>query len=164
MAPIIRQLEKKAIKKLVNHGRFLMAKTNVTNNIGISRITKKPMLGTYEYRPTPVLMSLWINGPIIWVKTAPRMDFNRWVCRMLVELMPLVIDTKTVLSFIPISNLNNISRITPEINKTLPVMIEITRYLVESISFLIICDEIKNIPKKPKNIMSFPLEEPIKNN
>ena len=30
-------------------------------------------------------------------------------------------------------------------------------------SFLIIWDNIRNRPKRPKNIMSFPLEDPIRN-
>ena len=81
---------------------------------------------------------------------------------MLVELMPLVIDTKMVLSFIPICSLNKTSSRIPEINKTVPVMIEITRYLVVLISFLIVWDNIKNKPKRPKNIISFPLDDPIK--
>ena len=82
---------------------------------------------------------------------------------MLVVLIELVIDTKMVLSFIPICNLNRTSRRIPEINVTKPIKIEITKYLVVSISFLITLDNIKNNPKRPKKIMSFPLDDPIKN-
>ena len=82
---------------------------------------------------------------------------------MLVELMPLVIEQKTVLSLMPICNLNMISKIMPEINKTAPITIEIFKYFVVSISFLVNWDNIKNNPKRPKNIMSFPLDDPIKN-
>jgi hypothetical protein len=50
----------------------------------------------------------------------------------------------------------------PKINKTPPSSIEIFKYLVVSISFLITWDNIKSKPKRPKNIMSFPLDDPIK--
>ena len=68
-----------------------------------------------------------------------------------------------VLSFIPICSLNNTSSKIPEINKTAPVIIETIKYLVVSISFLIDWDKIKNNPTRPKNIMSFPFDDPIKN-
>jgi len=58
MAPIIKQLEKNASKKFVGHGRFCEARTMVINNIGISKSIRNAKLGTYAYRPTPVLMSL----------------------------------------------------------------------------------------------------------
>ncbi len=51
----------------------------------------------------------------------------------------------------------------PEINKTAPITIEIFKYLVVFMSFLIVGDKINNNPKMPKNIMSFPLDDPIKN-
>lgn len=82
---------------------------------------------------------------------------------MLVELMPLVIEQKTVLSPMPICILNNTSKNMPEINKTVPKTIETFKYLLMSTSFLINWDNIRNKPKRPKNIMSLPLEDPIKN-
>lgn len=82
---------------------------------------------------------------------------------MLVELMPLVIEQKTVLSPMPICILNNTSKNMPETNKTVPKTIETFKYLVLSISFLINWDNIRNKPKRPKNIMSLPLDDPIKN-
>ena len=91
------------------------------------------------------------------------MDFNRWVCNMLVELMPLVMEQKTVLSPIPICNLKITSSKIPKINKTTPKIIEIFKYFLVFMFFLINCDKIKNKPKRPKNIMSLPLDDPIKN-
>lgn len=82
---------------------------------------------------------------------------------MLVELMPLVIEQKTVLSPMPICILNNTSKNMPEINKTVPKTIETFKYLLMSTSFLINWDNIRNKPKRPKNIMSLPLDDPIKN-
>lgn len=120
------------------------------------------MFGTYEYSPTPVLMSLWIKGPIILTKTLPKMDFNKCVCKMLVELIELLMEQKTVLSSIPIWVLNIISKAIPKTNKTEPITIEIFKYLVTSISFLIVWDNIKNNPKRVKNIMSLPFEDPIR--
>ena len=77
--------------------------------------------------------------------------------------MPLVMEQNTVLSPIPICILKITSSIMPKTNKAVPNAIDIFRYLVESTSFLIICDNIKNKPKRPKNIMSFPFDDPIKN-
>lgn len=82
---------------------------------------------------------------------------------MLVELMPFVIEQNTVLSPMPICNLKITSSIIPKINKTAPKPIEIFKYFVVSISFLITWDNIRNKPKRPKNIMSLPFDEPIKN-
>lgn len=77
--------------------------------------------------------------------------------------MPLVIEQNTVLSLIPICILKITSSKIPKINKTPPKIIEIFKYLLESMSFLINWDNIKNKPKRPNNIMSFPLDDPIKN-
>lgn len=82
---------------------------------------------------------------------------------MLVVLIELVIEAKIVLSLMPIWSLNNTSKNIPKANVTEPITIEIFRYLVVSISFLISCDNIKNSPNNPKKIMSFPFEDPIKN-
>ena len=82
---------------------------------------------------------------------------------MLVELMPLVIEQNIVLSPMPICSLKITSSKIPKINKTAPKPIEIFKYLVVSMSFLISWDNIKNNPKRPKNIMSFPFDDPIKN-
>ena len=82
---------------------------------------------------------------------------------MLVELMPLVIEQNIVLSPMPICSLKITSSKIPKINKTAPITIEIFKYLVVSMSFLINWDNIKNNPKRPKNIMSFPFDDPIKN-
>ncbi len=158
-----RQLEANARIKFVSHGLLCDARTMVINNTGMSKITKNAKLGRYEYRPTPVLMLFSIKGPIILVMTSPKMDFRRWVCKMLVELMPFVIEQNTVLSLIPICSLKITSKIIPKINKTALITIEIFKYLVVSISFLITWDKINNKPKIPKNIMSLPLEDPIKN-
>ena len=49
----------------------------------------------------------------------------------------------------------------PKLNKTVPKTIEIFRYFVVSMSFSITWDNIRNKPKRPKNIMSFPFEDPI---
>lgn len=81
---------------------------------------------------------------------------------MLVELMVLLIEQKTVLSPMPICNLNITSSKIPEINKTAPITMEIFKYLVVLMSFFITWDKIKNKPKRPKNIMSFPFDDPIK--
>ena len=51
----------------------------------------------------------------------------------------------------------------PKISETVPKTIEIFKYFVSSISFLIVWDNIKNKPRRPKKIMSFPLDDPIKN-
>ena len=126
-------------------------------------MTTNAKLGRYAYRLTPVLIPFPINGPIIWVIASPKMDFNRWVCNMLVELMPFVMEQNTVLSPMPICSLKITSSKIPKINKTTPNAMEIFRYLVISMSFLISCEDIKNKPKRPKNIMSFPFEDPIKN-
>jgi hypothetical protein len=82
---------------------------------------------------------------------------------MLVELIVLVIEQKTVLSFIPICSLKITSRAIPKINKTEPIHTDIFKYFVVSISFLNNWESIKNNPKRQKNIMSFPLDDPIKN-
>lgn len=82
---------------------------------------------------------------------------------MLVELMPFAIEQKTVFRFIPICSLKMISNMIPQINRTHPTTMDIFRYFVESISFLINWGTIKNNPKRPKNMMSFPLEDPIRN-
>lgn len=82
---------------------------------------------------------------------------------MLVVLIVLVIDAKIVLSFMPICSLNMTSKIIPQINVTKPITMEMARYLVVSISFLIAWDNIRNNPKRPKKIMSFPLDDPIRN-
>ena len=82
---------------------------------------------------------------------------------MLVELIPFVMEQNTVLSLMPICSLKMTSKAIPKINKTAPITIEIFRYLVVSISFLTACDNIKIKPKRPKNIMSLPLDDPIKN-
>ena len=81
---------------------------------------------------------------------------------MLVELIVLVIEQNTVLSAMPICSLKITSSKMPKINKTNPKKMETFKYLVVLMSFLIVCDNIKNKPKRPKNIMSFPLDEPIK--
>ena len=82
---------------------------------------------------------------------------------MLVELMPLVMEQNTVLSPMPICILKITSNRMPKVNITAPKTIEIFRYFVVSMSFLIIWDNIRNRPKRPKNIMSFPLDDPIRN-
>lgn len=82
---------------------------------------------------------------------------------MLVVLIELVIDAKIVLSLMPICNLKMTSRMIPKSNVAKPVAIEILRYFVVSISFSINWDKIKNNPKRPKKIMSFPLDDPIRN-
>ena len=82
---------------------------------------------------------------------------------MLVELMPLVIEQKTVLIPMPICILKITSKRMPKLNKTVPKTIEIFRYFVVSMSFSITCDNIKSKPKRPKNIMSLPFDDPIKN-
>ena len=82
---------------------------------------------------------------------------------MLVELMPLVMEQNTVLSPMPICILKITSNRMPKVNITVPKTIEIFRYFVVSMSFLIIWDNIRNRPKRPKNIMSFPLDDPIRN-
>ena len=56
-----------------------------------------------------------------------------------------------------------ISKSMPKTNKIVPIIIEIFRYLVTSIFLLINWDKIRNSPKIPKNMMSFPFEDPIKN-
>ena len=81
---------------------------------------------------------------------------------MLVVLIVLVMDAKMVLSFMPILSLNTISKTIPKINKTEPVIIDTFKYFVVSMSFLIVWDSIINNPRRPKNIMSFPLDDPIK--
>ena len=81
---------------------------------------------------------------------------------MLVELIVLDIEQNTVLSPIPICSLNITSKRMPKINKTLPITIDILRYFVVSMSFLINWDKIRNNPNNPKNIISFPFEDPIK--
>ena len=110
-----------------------------------------------------MLISLWINGPITFAKISPKIDFIRWVCRMLVELIPCVMDAKMEFKDIPICSLKIISIRIPKVNKITPVTMDNFRYFVASISFLITWDIIKNSPKRPKNIMSFPFEDPIKN-
>ena len=65
---------------------------------------------------------------------------------MLVVLIVLVMDTKMVLSLIPICNLNAISKKIPKTNVTEPTNIEIFKYFVGSMSFLITWDNIKNKP------------------
>ena len=82
---------------------------------------------------------------------------------MLVELMVLDMAQNTVLSLMPICSLNMISKRIPKTNKTAPIIIEIFRYFVTSISLSITWDKIRNNHTKPKNIMSFPFEDPIKN-
>ena len=46
MIPISRQLEKKAIKKFVSHGRFWMDNTIAANNAGMNKTTKNEKLRT----------------------------------------------------------------------------------------------------------------------
>lgn len=82
---------------------------------------------------------------------------------MLVVLIVLVIEQKIVLSFIPIFHLNRISRRIPQINKTHPIIIDVFRYFSELKSLLMSWGIIKNNPRRLKNMMSFPLEDPIKN-
>lgn len=82
---------------------------------------------------------------------------------MLVELIELDMEQNTVLSPMPICILNMISKTMPKMSKTEPISRDIFKYLVTSISFFISCDKIINNPKRPKNIMSLPLEDPIKN-
>ena len=82
---------------------------------------------------------------------------------MLVELIVLDMAQNTVLSLMPICSLNMISKSMPKTNKTVPIIIETFRYLVTSIFLLITWDKIRNSPKIPKNMMSFPFEDPIKN-
>ena len=82
---------------------------------------------------------------------------------MLVELIVLDMAQKIVLSLMPISNLNRTSRIIPHISKSQPITIEIFRYFVGSNSLLTSWGSIMNNPKRPKNIMSFPFDDPIKN-
>ena len=91
------------------------------------------------------------------------MDFSKWVCRMLVVLIVFVMDAKIVFSLIPICSLNTTSKRIPKTNVAKPITIEIFRYLVVSISLSITWEAIKNTPKRPKNMMSFPLDDPIKN-
>ena len=82
---------------------------------------------------------------------------------MPVELIVFDMEQKTVLSFIPSCNLKTISRTIPKISSAEPITIETFRYFVGSKSFLITWDNIKNKPKRPKNMMSFPFEDPIRN-
>lgn len=82
---------------------------------------------------------------------------------MLVEVMDLPMLQKTVLSPIPSCSLKMTSKRIPEINKTPPNIIEIFKYFSSSLFLLNIWDNIKNSPKSPKNIISFPFDEPIKN-
>ena len=65
MIPIKRQHEENARRKFVNHGLFCEARTIVANKTGMSKTTKNAKLGRYAYRPTPVLISLCMKGPII---------------------------------------------------------------------------------------------------
>lgn len=51
----------------------------------------------------------------------------------------------------------------PKISKTAPITIDIFKYLVTSISLGIVWDKINSNPKRPKNMMSFPFDDPIKN-
>jgi hypothetical protein len=93
----------------------------------------------------------------------PKMALSRWVCKMLVELMVVDIEQNTVLSAMPICILKMISKRIPKANKATPRTIEIFRYFVESVFLSITWDNIKNRPVNPKKIMSFPLDDPIKN-
>ena len=123
-----------------------------------------PTSGMYAYRPTPVLISLSMNGPIRLVMTSPKMDFSRWVCRILVDEMLFPIVMKIVLRPIPIWYLNKTSRRIPNINVMEPNASVIFKYFSESIlKPLNNWVEIKKNPINPKNIMSFPLDDPIKN-
>ena len=110
-----------------------------------------------------IIIILSSIGCFIYVKTSPKMDFNKWVCRMLVELIVLDMEQNTVFSPIPICSLKMISKRIPKVNKTLPITIEIFKNFLWSISLLINWDATKNRPKRPKNIMSLPFEDPIKN-
>ncbi len=82
---------------------------------------------------------------------------------MLVELIPWVMDAKIEFRAIPICNLKITSIRIPKVNKITPVTMDNFRYFVESISFLITWDIIRNSPKRPKNIMSFTFDDHIKN-
>jgi len=82
---------------------------------------------------------------------------------MLVELIVLDMAQKIVLSLIPICNLKITSRTIPKISKTLPITIEIFKYFVGSNSLLTSWGNIMNTPKRPKNMMSFPFDDPIRN-
>ena len=82
---------------------------------------------------------------------------------MLVELIVLDMAQKIVLSLIPICNLKITSRTIPKISKTLPITLEIFKYFVGSNSLLTSWGNIMNTPKRPKNMMSFPFDDPIRN-
>lgn len=82
---------------------------------------------------------------------------------MLVELIVLDIAQKIVLSLILICNLKITSRAIPKISKALPITIEIFKYFVGSNSLLTSWGNIMNTPKRPKNMMSFPFDDPIRN-
>ena len=92
------------------------------------------------------------------------MDFNTWVCKMLVDETVFCVVMKMVLKPIPSWYLNRTSTRIPAISVMEPKIIEILRNLSEStFKSLNNCVEIKKRPINPKNIISFPLEDPIKN-
>ena len=91
------------------------------------------------------------------------MDFNKWVCRMLVEEMLFPITINIVLRPIPIWYLKKTSNNIPKIKVIEPRTIVIFKYLSASMfNPLNNCVDIKKTPINPKNIMSFPLDDPIK--
>ena len=73
------------------------------------------------------------------------------MCKILVELMVFVMEQNTVLSLMPICNLKITSSNIPKINNNEPVIIEIFKYLLVSISLSIACDNIKNNVKHNYN-------------
>lgn len=83
---------------------------------------------------------------------------------MLVDEILFPIVMKMVLRPIPIWYLNRTSNSIPNVNVIEPKTNVIFRNLSEStFKSLNICVEIKKNPINPKKIMSFPLDDPIKN-
>ena len=76
-APINRHDAKNDNKNVCTNLLFLTDSSNVIKSIGSKIITNFATSGMYAYRPTPVLISLSMNGPIILVMTSPKMDFNK---------------------------------------------------------------------------------------
>ena len=102
--------------------------------------------------------------PIILVNSSPKMDFSTCVCKMLVDVTVFCAVMKMVLRPIPNWYLNRTSKRIPAINVIEPMIMEIFRNLSESIfKSLNNCVEIKKRPINPKNSISFPLDDPIKN-
>ena len=80
------------------------------------------------------MIPLLINGPIREVTASPKMDFSRWVCKILVLAACELSLIKVTFNGIPKDCLNRISAIIPEISKRHPTQIAIFKYLSESIS------------------------------